>query len=125
MISTISQGNTVVTNMSSSSPAITNFAYWCSVSFTTVKVFVMLSWQPRLTHPKPITLDLASTLLRVLLQMPIPSATISPILVADLFHNMWHIELFFYDKHIIMQSRHQSNIDFQDVNHITSRFNFA
>ena len=30
-----------------------------------------------------------------------------------------------YDKHIIMQSRRQSYIDFQDVNHITSRFNFA
>jgi len=30
-----------------------------------------------------------------------------------------------YDKHIIMQSRRQSHIDFQSVNHSTSRFNFA
>lgn len=45
--------------------------------------------------------------------------------VANLYKNRWQIELFFYDKHIIMQSRRQSYIDFQDVNHITSRFNFA
>ena len=30
--------------------------------------------------------------------------TISPIMVAELYHNRWQIELFFYDKHIIMQS---------------------
>ena len=45
--------------------------------------------------------------------------------VALLYKNRWSVELFFYDKHIIMQSRRQSYIDFQDVNHITSRFNFA
>ena len=45
--------------------------------------------------------------------------------VALLYMNRWSVELFFYDKHIIMQSRRQSYIDFQDVNHITSRFNFA
>ena len=50
---------------------------------------------------------------------------ISPMMVAELYHNRWQIELFFYDKHIIMQSRRQSHIDFQHVNHITSRFNFA
>lgn len=37
----------------------------------------------------------------------------------------WELEIVLYDKHIIMQSRRQSYIDFQDVNHITSRFNFA
>jgi len=30
--------------------------------------------------------------------------TISPIMVAELYHNRWQIEIFFYDKHIIMQS---------------------
>ena len=46
-------------------------------------------------------------------------------LISSLYRNRWSVELFFYDKHIIMQSRRQSYIDFQDVNHITSRFNFA
>ena len=32
---------------------------------------------------------------------------------------------FFYDKHIIMQSRRQSCVDSQRITHITSRFNFA
>lgn len=45
--------------------------------------------------------------------------------VANLYKNRWQIELFFYDKHIIMQSRHQSDIDFQYVNHFTCRFNFT
>jgi len=48
-----------------------------SVSFPTVKVFVMLSWQLWLMHPKHITLDLVGTLPRVLLQMTTPSAIIA------------------------------------------------
>lgn len=52
----------VVTNMSSSSPAITNFAYWCSVSYPTVKVFEMLFWKPKLTRLGDTTLDLESML---------------------------------------------------------------
>lgn len=43
----------------------------------------------------------------------------------QLFQNLSELEKQLYDKHIIMQSRRQSYIDFQDVNHITSRFNFA
>ena len=50
---------------------------------------------------------------------------ISPIMVAELYHNRWQIELFFYDKHIIMQSWRQSPIDIQLVIRTTSRFNFA
>lgn len=30
--------------------------------------------------------------------------TICPVIVAQLYHNRWQIELFFYDKYIIMQS---------------------
>ena len=45
--------------------------------------------------------------------------------IFDIYRTRFHLEFVFYDKHIIMQSRRQSYIDFQDVNHITSRFNFA
>ena len=77
MYSSDLQTNTMGIVMSSSLPAGTSLQSWCSVSYPTVKVFVMLSWQPRLMHPKPITLDLVSTLPRVLLRMPTPSATIA------------------------------------------------
>ena len=30
--------------------------------------------------------------------------TISPVMITELYHNRRQIELFFYDKHIIMQS---------------------
>ena len=45
--------------------------------------------------------------------------------IFDIYRTRFQLEFVFYDKHIIMQSRRQSYIDFQDVNHITSRFNFA
>jgi len=45
--------------------------------------------------------------------------------ICETYRRRWQIETLFYDKHIIMQSRRQSHIDFQIVNHITSRFNFA
>ena len=45
--------------------------------------------------------------------------------IANLYKNRWQIELFFYEKHIIMQSWRQSPIDIQQVIHTTSRFNFA
>ena len=51
--------------------------------------------------------------------------TISPVMVAELYHNRWQIELFFYDKHIIMQSWRQSYVDSQRITHVTSRFNFT
>ena len=51
--------------------------------------------------------------------------TISPVMVAKLYHNRWQIELFFYDKHIIMQSWRQSYVDSQRITHVTSRFNFT
>ncbi len=67
----------VVTNMSSSSPAITNYAYGCSVSYPTVKVFEMLFWKPKLTRLGDTTLDLESMLPRVVSQMPIRSVIIA------------------------------------------------
>ena len=45
--------------------------------------------------------------------------------VANLYKNRWQIELFFYDKHIIMQSWRQSYVDSQRITHVTSRFNFT
>ena len=45
--------------------------------------------------------------------------------VANLYKKRWLIELFFYEKHIIMQSCRQSRIDIQQNIHTTSRFNFA
>ena len=50
---------------------------------------------------------------------------ISALEVALLYKNRWSVELFFYEKHIIMQSWRQSPIDIQQVIHTTSRFNFA
>ena len=46
-------------------------------------------------------------------------------LVSSLYRNRWSVELFFYEKHIIMQSCRQSRIDIQQNIHTTSRFNFA
>jgi hypothetical protein len=48
-----------------------------------------------------------------------------PLTIAELYRERWQIELFFYEKHIIMQSWRQSPIDIQQVIHTTSRFNFA
>ena len=45
--------------------------------------------------------------------------------IAELYKNRWQVELFFYEKHIIMQSCRQSRIDIQQNIHTTSRFNFA
>ena len=36
--------------------------------------------------------------------------TISPVMVAELYHNRWQIELFFYDKLCIISSSGSSNI---------------
>ena len=45
--------------------------------------------------------------------------------IANIYRHRWDIEVFFYDKRIIMQSWRQSHIDVQPVIHTTSRFNFA
>lgn len=48
-----------------------------------------------------------------------------PLTIAELYRERWQIELFFYDKHIIMQSWRQSYVDSQRITHVTSRFNFT
>jgi hypothetical protein len=48
-----------------------------------------------------------------------------PLTIAELYRERWRIELFFYDKHIIMQSWRQSYVDSQRITHVTSRFNFT
>ena len=50
---------------------------------------------------------------------------ISPMMVAELYHNRWQIELFFYDKLHIMQSLDLIRIDIQSIIRTTSCFNFA